>query len=61
MDQQAIANLDRNFGQVFVAAMHRVARLECGDPRPAALEEHGPCLGRAMVKTGVGLREVTFR
>ena len=41
MHQHAVAGFNRDFGQVLVRAVHRIARLECGDRRPAFFLEQG--------------------
>ncbi len=61
VNQYAIADLDGDLGQVLVAAVHRVARLESRHRGPAFLQEQRPRLRRSMVEPGVGLREVSFR
>ena len=45
MDEQAVDSLQRDFGQVLVRAVDRVARLEADDATPPALGERGPRLG----------------
>ena len=39
MDEQAIANLDGDLGQVLMASVHGIAGLKCCDPGPTQLEE----------------------
>src|SRR5207245_10914953 len=48
MDQDAVAYLDGDLHQVFVGAMHRIARLERRDPRPTEPLECGACLRRRL-------------
>ena len=46
MHQHAVADLDRDLGEVLVRAVHGIARLEGGHARPAEALERGARLGR---------------
>ncbi len=59
--QHAVADLDRDLGQVLVRAVHRVARLERGDARPAQRREQRPRLRRRHEQLAVLLGEATLR
>ena len=50
VDQQAVANLDGDLGQILVAAVHGVPGLEGRHPRPTPFREKGAGLGRAQVQ-----------
>ena len=60
MDEHTVGDLDGDFDQVFMAAMHGVAGLECGGPRPTPVFEHFAGFGRADVKIGKVGRKRTF-
>ena len=60
MDEQAVADLDGDLGQILVRAVHGIAGLEGGDRGPAVVLEQGQGLGRAQIKPDVGLRVVAL-
>src|SRR6516165_7837908 len=57
MDEEAVADLDRDLGQMFMAAVHRVAGLEGGNAAPASVSEQRARFRRAIVEPLVLRRE----
>ena len=55
MDHHAVAHLDGDLGEVFVAPMHRVAGLERGDGGPALAREQRPGFLGPKVEARVAL------
>ena len=53
MDENTIRDLQSDFCQVLMAAVHRISGLKRRDLRPAPLEKHGPRLGRADIQIGI--------
>ena len=52
MNQQAVGHLQGALGQIFVRAVDRISRLECGDGLPAALLESFTSFGRRQAIVG---------
>ena len=60
MDQNAVADLDGDLGQVLVGAVHGVPELQGGDGFPALVFKHLPGFPGPHVEAGILFREGAF-
>ncbi len=58
VDVEPVADLDRDLGKVFMAAVHRVAELKGGNGAPALFLEDSAGFGRTLVDTAELPREI---